>query len=231
MPSSYAFQDNSRGNPSSWQWGFGNGTGAGTQDTTQAYASAGALVTKLTVIGPTGTSVVRKVVPVSPGNVSAFGPYTALNGALLAFPCLAPGGSLCYCPSFIQDIEIALTGSATAHNVTLRVAGVAAGVTCTGGSQGPGWYIGGSGGFPGGLSPSFILRINSTDYTLNPNAGPPVQSWDYTNVLSIPGNATITFSGLTTGTQLPNPGLSVVNAITPQPFNGQFFQVQVLSVV
>lgn len=82
---SVLFEDMSTGNPTAWQWDFGDGDGTDRQHPKHTYAEAGTYTVSLTVTAPGGQSTKRKFVTVEPGEpLLADFSYTA-NGRTVIF--------------------------------------------------------------------------------------------------------------------------------------------------
>jgi hypothetical protein len=80
------FTDASTGNPTAWQWSFGDGTTAIVQNPTHVYASGGAFETTLTITAGSNTRTASKTILVRSANVivAASPSFTDVSAAISA---------------------------------------------------------------------------------------------------------------------------------------------------
>jgi hypothetical protein len=177
-----------------------------------------------------------------PSSGTPSGPPTALTGQRWLVPCK---GTVPNEPDLCQAIgdvhSVSLSGTPAQHYmVTIRVRGVMEVAPYIGGTApGGGWYVGGS--INDDFHSDIQLMVSSppANYHLNYAAADPdvVVKLDYLATFPIDGGALALFVTDTQDTvQLLNKDINGVPltvpevATTPSPYNGQYIQIDVVSV-
>ena len=168
-------------------------------------------------------------------------PYApfAMTGQLWHLQCLDTLSNYnCHCATGPQDETVTITGAGR-WMVTVRIRGVMEAIGYSGGSAGAGgWYVGGA---PGDTADNYYkldVSSPSSHYYLNRGTPTSQQSflYDYMASFEVDGGATITYEangqdGLQWGNYGPThmpwtiPGVTT----TPDPYDGQFAQLDVIS--
>lgn len=162
-----------------------------------------------------------------------------LSGLRWVMPCLGPlqgGGCTCHDPS---DQTVQLTGNgAVLYDVVLRFRGVAELKPYVGGAQTPGtsFYTGGSPNPSFGSVNEYSLEVSNPPQTYYLNAGTfALTRIDYQVTVQMQGNALVTLKARSKdNAEAANNQNYVVGGDPPvgvnQPYNGQFLQMDVISV-
>lgn len=101
-----AFSDHSTGNPTAWQWDFGDGATSTTQNPTHRYQTPGGYTVTLTVSNAAGSHTWRRQT------------YIIANSAPVVYPLLAPATT-----SPFEESESSTTGSTDGVVAALALAG------------------------------------------------------------------------------------------------------------
>lgn len=166
-----------------------------------------------------------------------------LDGLRWELPCTAPSSEY-GCVTSPSPITTSVTAggmAGTIYNVVLRFRGVIEQRTYSGGSASGLWYVGGD--TPSRSDPFnvYALTISSPPQQYYLNAGTSYQNnvfgVDYTQAVQIAAGATVTLTAdAIEGTEIMNIDPTgtpiVIPGIAPAPaaFNGQFLQMDVMSV-
>ncbi len=167
----------------------------------------------------------------------------ALQGLRWEMPC-TPGQAGPYCDAAVQKplVTATLAGDpARQYDVTLRFRGVVEWETYAGGTSEKPWYIG---GHPdNGVFNIYRLAISAPAQVFYLNAPgandslAPVRSIDYQKTIRVQGGATVTLSAdAQDGRLCSNIGDNLKPLVipgvppAPAPFDGQFIQMDVVSV-
>lgn len=162
-----------------------------------------------------------------------------LPGLAWKLPCFGNDGGSCATLPYVFQ-QAAMGGeSGKSYRVRLRIAGVSESQAYINGTQGNGWYVGGTVDPTAAYYPdrnTYKLEISDPlqTYFVNPKYDLVLQTWDYENDVTIKANAIVTLSADSGDSrQLPNDGgLTVPDCPEViQPYDGQFFIMQVKSVV
>jgi len=168
-------------------------------------------------------------------------PYApfAMSGQLWHLPCLDYAGNYnCHCVTGAQDQTVMIAGTGR-WMVTVRIRGVMEAMGYGGGTAGSGgWYAGGT---PNDTANNYYeLKVSNPNSHFYLNRGTPTGqqsfAYDYTASFEVDGGATITYEangqdGLQWGNWGPThmpftiPGVMT----TPDPYDGQFAQLDVIS--
>jgi hypothetical protein len=164
-----------------------------------------------------------------------------LNGLRWEIPCGADASSVACFVTDPQPITANLAGVlGTTYQVTLRFRGVAEQKTYTGGTQDGSFYTGGA--EDGGSYNVYAMAVSSPAQTYYLNAGSSniTNCWllDYTKTIPMDAGATVTLTALAKdGQEIKNRDAATGAPIVvpdippaPDPFNGQFIQMDVVSV-
>ncbi len=185
------------------------------------------------------------VVDVMPSGLDAMpaqpSPF-AMTGQRWLLPCLNNlGNKNCNCAPLLTNDQTLTGSSAERYVVTVRIRGVMEAFGYGGGTAGPGgWYVGGLQADFGNNVYSIIVSSPAQHYWLNggtPTAGRSFL-YDYTVSFPVDGDATLTYTaagqdGLqwgnydAAGQPITIPGVTT----TPDPYDGQFAQLDVISAV
>jgi len=172
--------------------------------------------------------------------VDAASPAFALSGQRWLSPCTGPagGGTLCPCAGSAQTQMVTLAGASTIYQVTVRIRGVVELAPYTGGSvTATDFYTGGA--VNNTFANIYEISVSSpmAHYFIN-NSGATTGSGlvaiDYMAELPIAGDAVVTFTtnGQDSEEVANSNGLTVPGVTTnPQPYNGQFAQLDVISAM
>jgi len=164
-------------------------------------------------------------------------PFATLTGLQWLLPCTAAiGSNSCACDATMRVVHLA-DPDPRLYDVTVRIRGVMEGGSYQGGTAMGNWYVGGASTNP--LLNIYELDVTSPSahYFLNAVPG-AIAELDYTVTLPITSDATLTLtSDGQDGRQLKNLGSGGAPlvipgvATTPSPYDGQFAQLDVVSVV
>lgn len=195
-----------------------------------------------TAAGDDGTpdaALADAALPDAPGPPAA--PF-AMSGLRYKLPCTVPlPMHNCNCQTGILVTSVQLDGLASQHwMVTVHVRGALEAMGYHGGMQVPnGWYVGGDKNDNG--NNFYALSISSPPQTYWLNPGTPTSQrsfrYDYMATFAIDGGATATFSWSgQDGIQWANyDGAGPITfsgvTTTPDPYDGQFAQLDVISAV
>lgn len=170
------------------------------------------------------------------------GPPPFLRGLRVELPCTGPlMGSLCPAPAVVTDSATLMGSAGVSYDVAFRIRGVTEGrrYTCT--TMTGSWCVGG--GTPSRSDNYNVwgLAIGSPVQQYYLNAGmeaPESFVLDDTHVVRIAAGATVTLTGDSINSaEFPNRDASgmpvVVPGVPPDPmaFDGEFVQIDVLSIV
>ena len=167
-----------------------------------------------------------------------------LDGLRWTIPCITPlGNQNCSCTTTPLTTVVSVPGTGQ-WNVTVQIRGALEGLVYGGGTSAgstSGWYVGGNTNGDGGDN-IYELTISSPAQHYYVNNGPSGNNYsiafDYMATLPIDGGATATFystgqDGLqwanynSSGQPIRFPGVMT----TPDPYDGQFAQLDVISAV
>ncbi|HEY3452884.1 MAG TPA: hypothetical protein VGK67_41465 [Myxococcales bacterium] len=166
---------------------------------------------------------------------------TNLQGLRIEMPCKPAGKKADDCSAAIAKPSKAVQvgGKAgQAYDITLRIRGVVELMSYSGGQAQNFWYVGGK---PSDKKANFYdLQVSAPASTYYLNAGNVIKrTWpmDYTQTIRVDSGATVTLAGDSQDSRMvPNRDLKNNPQIVPDvppapaPFDGQFVQVDVVSV-
>ena len=166
----------------------------------------------------------------------------AMAGQRWHLPCSNNlGNRNCNCATGPQIETVVLAGKATERwVVTVRIRGIMEAITYTGGIAGlQGWYLGGAKGDTANNYYRMVVSSPAATYWINRGTPTGQRSfvYDYMASLAVDGNATIMFEsngqdGLQWGNyDAAGAPQTIANVPTnPSPYDGQFAQLDVVSV-
>jgi len=180
----------------------------------------------------------------APGDApaDAASPLFALGGQRWLSPCVGSAGSgsnsLCPCADSAQTQIVTLTGLSTVYQVTVHIRGVVELAPYAGGSADATtrFYTGGAVNNSFGNIYEMSVSSPMAHYFIN-NQGATtggLSAIDYMAELAIAGNAVVTFTtnGQDGEEAANSTGLTVPGVTTnPQPYDGQFAQLDVISAM